>query len=44
MLYLEGLFVVIAFIALASILIGAIKNVRGPRKGKYRYSWFEKKH
>jgi hypothetical protein len=43
MLYLQAGLLVIAAIALLAVLIGAVKNVHGPRKGKYRYSWFEKK-
>ncbi len=43
MLYLQGLLLIIALIALGAVLIGAIKNAHGPRKGKYRTSWFAKK-
>jgi hypothetical protein len=43
MLYLQGALLVIALIALGAVLLGAVKNARGPRKGKYRTSWFEKK-
>jgi hypothetical protein len=43
MLYLQAILLLIALMALGAILFGAIKNARGPRKGKYRTSWFEKK-
>jgi len=43
MLYIQAILLLIALGALGAVLIGAIKNVRGPRKGKYRTSWFEKK-
>ena len=43
MLYLQVLLLVIAFIALMAVLLGAIRNAHGPRKGKYRTSWFAKK-
>ena len=43
MQYLQGVIVLLAISALLAIVIGAIRNVHGPRKGKYRTSWFEKK-
>jgi len=43
MQYLQAGLLVLALIALGSILIGAVKNAHRPRKGKYRTSWFQKK-
>jgi hypothetical protein len=43
MQYLQGAIIILAVIALLAIVVGAIRNVHGPRKGKYRTSWFEKK-
>jgi hypothetical protein len=37
--------VILALAALVIVftVLAALKNVRGPRKGRYRLSWFEKK-
>jgi hypothetical protein len=43
MLYLQAGLLVIAGVALLAVLLGVVRNARGPRKGRYRYSWFEKK-
>lgn len=43
MLYIQGALLLAALIALLAIIAGAIKNVHGPRKGKYRTSWFERR-
>ncbi|MEI8134443.1 MAG: hypothetical protein WCH46_05100 [bacterium] len=43
MAFLEVAVLVIALIALGSLLLGAIRNVRGPRKGSYRTSWWGRK-
>ncbi|MFI5263045.1 MAG: hypothetical protein ACHQM6_00860 [Candidatus Kapaibacterium sp.] len=43
MQYLQAILIILALIALGAILIGAIRNVRGPHKGKYRTTWSERK-
>ena len=40
---IEALFVMIFGLLILIVVIAALKNVRGPRKGKYRLSWFERK-
>ena len=41
--YLQGALLVLALTALVAVLVSVVRNVHGPRKGKYRYSWFQKK-
>ncbi len=43
MQYLQSILILLALVALGAIVIGAIRNVRGPHKGKYRTTWFERK-
>jgi hypothetical protein len=43
MQYLQIGLILLALLALGAIVIGAIRNVRGGHKGKYRTTWSERK-
>ncbi|MEP7234566.1 MAG: hypothetical protein ABI778_04645 [Ignavibacteriota bacterium] len=43
MQYLQVALLLLALLALGAILIGVVRNVRGPHKGKYQTTWSERK-
>jgi hypothetical protein len=43
MQYLQSALLILAAFALFAVVVSVVKNVHGPRKGKYRFSWFQKK-
>ncbi|HET9136746.1 MAG TPA: hypothetical protein VFO76_08915 [Candidatus Kapabacteria bacterium] len=40
---LQAAILAIAGLVIVFTILAALKNVRGPRKGRYRLSWFERK-
>jgi hypothetical protein len=40
---LQAVILALAALVIVFTVLAALKNVRGPRKGRYRLSWFEKK-
>jgi hypothetical protein len=40
---LQAIILALAALVIVFTVLAALKNVRGPRKGRYRLSWFEKK-